>query len=124
MPYNVSEASVKEALKGLDKRNEVSKAIAQTLRQKASLGEQLTKLDSVVKIFPSDANFLFVQMQQANLLEKHLRQNGIFVRKRTEPSCDDCLRISVGTEVENDALINSIREFEKQVNLQKKTSTI
>ena len=124
MPYNVSEASVKEALRGLDRRDEVSLAIAQTLRQKAWLEEQLAKLVSVDKIFPSEANFLFVQIQQASLLEKHLRQHRIFVRKRSEVSCDDCLRISVGTHLENEALISAIKVFEKQSKLQQKPSTI
>ena len=66
----------------------------------------LASFDFVEKIYPSDANFLLVKMQGNDLIFNYLKQNGVVVRDRSkEPLCEGCLRITVGTEEENDRLL-------------------
>jgi len=64
----------------------------------------------VEKIYPSDANFLLVKVNDANGIYKNLVDKGVIVRNRNSISlCGNCLRITVGTKEENDFLIDSLK---------------
>jgi histidinol-phosphate aminotransferase len=66
----------------------------------------------VARVYPSDANFLLVQMQGARRVYEYLLGKGIVVRDRsTTPGCADCLRLTVGTPSENDLLLQALREY-------------
>lgn len=66
----------------------------------------------VVKVYPSDANFILVQVTDANKLYKYLLDKGIVVRNRTNQlNCLNCLRISVGTAAENQTLVEALSVY-------------
>jgi histidinol-phosphate aminotransferase len=76
------------------------------------LQEALAELPVVIKVYPSDANFLLVEVTDADQVYDHLLTYGIVVRNRTnQPGCYNCLRISVGTEDENKALVEALRAY-------------
>lgn len=80
------------------------------LREREYLAEALKTLSIVEKIYPSDANFLLVKVNDANGIYKKLVKKGIIVRNRNSVSlCGNCLRITVGTEEENEELIDSLK---------------
>ena len=64
-------------------------------------------------VWPSSANFLLARRKSpsAGELYEALKRSGILVRFFDEPRLRDCLRISVGTESQNDALISELRKL-------------
>ena len=63
-------------------------------------------------MYPSDANFLLVKFKDAKAMYAYLLGKGIVLRDRSNVLlCDQCLRITVGTEEENLKLLTAINEF-------------
>ena len=81
-----------------------------------SLTKTLNQLGLVKKVYPSEANFLLVRFRDAALVYKHLMKNNIIVRDRSNQlHCDNCLRITVGTNEENMTLLNYLRELDDKI---------
>ncbi len=113
MPYNVNVLTQQTALSGLEDITPVQEAIESILEGRDWLEAQLPLCDVVQRIFPSDSNFLLVRVDDADLRYKQLIDQGIVVRNRSkEPLCDQCLRITVGTRVENEKLIEVLKSLE------------
>ncbi len=115
-PYNISGATQDLALQALDNLADVNSMIVETVKERQRLMETLTDLPLVQMIHPSDANFLLVKMDDANRVYQFLKEGGIIVRNRSNVLlCDDCLRITVGTEKENNDLVQRLQEFVPEV---------
>ena len=70
----------------------------------------IDSLKFIEKIYPSDANFILIKVDNANKRYQQLLENGIVVRNRTtQPLCENCLRITIGTSAENLKLINTLK---------------
>jgi len=94
------------------KIDEIEKNISIVLDQRSLLISCLEKLDFVEKIYKSDANFLLVKVDNANLRYNQLLEKGIVVRNRSnQPLCQNCLRITIGTKNENTSLIKTLNEL-------------
>lgn len=112
-PYNVSQAAQEIALKALDRRDLFEQAIARTKEQRRFLESALVRFRCVEKIYPSDANFILVRVSDATGLYEYLLKNCIVVRDRSRARlCEQCLRITVGTEEENKELLLTIEKYE------------
>ncbi|MFN8714523.1 MAG: histidinol-phosphate transaminase [Bacteroidota bacterium] len=97
-PYNVSEVTQTLAAEALSKTEEINKQIRETVQQREWLKQELAQFSFVQKIYPSDANFLLVKMDDPKTVYNHLSSKGIVVRDRSSVSgCEGCLRITVGT---------------------------
>lgn len=109
-PYNVSALNQKAALGALENYKLVQDRINEILNQKEFLIKQLIEVKEVIKIYPSDANFLLVEFKNANLIYEKLIQHNIIVRNR---NCiiKNCIRITVGTAEENSQLINTLINY-------------
>jgi len=113
-PYNVNELTQQKALERLNTIDEVETEIQQIKKQKAMLLKALKEVVFVEEIYPSEANFLLVKVDNATLRYAQLITNGIVVRNRTkQPLCENCLRISIGTEMENEKLLESFQSISK-----------
>jgi histidinol-phosphate aminotransferase len=111
-PYNINEATQQLALKALEQTEQLAYMIEEIVQEREMLVEALPTLDAVEQVYPSDANFLLVRVKDANGLYAHLLRQGIVVRNRTSlPGCEGCLRISIGTVDENQALFQAIQKF-------------
>ncbi len=111
-PYNINEATQELALKALSRTEALKDMVEEIVQERTLLMQTLPTLPTVEKVFPSDANFILVQVQDANGLYLHLLAQGIVVRNRSSlPGCEGCLRISVGTLEENQRLLKAIAEF-------------
>ncbi len=105
-PYNIGQATQELVLKALDKTPEVNQMIKKIVQLRIELAERLSRLSSVINVYPSDANFLLVQIRNARQVYEILLNQGIVVRDRSSAAgCEDCLRITVGTKEENDKLV-------------------
>ncbi|MBR0287280.1 MAG: histidinol-phosphate transaminase [Bacteroidales bacterium] len=110
-PYNISQAAQELVLKALDEPRD--REIAEIVAQRERLTAQLPELPCVLKVWPSDANFLLVQVTDADALYAHLLQDGIIVRNRSRVTgCAGCLRFTMGTPEENDRLLQSLKRYE------------
>lgn len=111
-PYNVngySQKVVVEALKNMEIKN---KLVREIKNRKTELEEELRMHKVVKKVFPSDANFFLVRVENANDLYKFLISKQIIVRNRhNSPGCENCLRITVGSKEDNQLLIKALDEY-------------
>ena len=111
-PYNINILTERKALEELNKIDEIEKNINIVLNQRNLLVSCLEKLDFVEKIYKSDANFLLVKVDNADLRYNQLLENGIVVRNRSNQTlCQNCLRITIGTKNENTSLIKTLNEL-------------
>ncbi|GGH19474.1 histidinol-phosphate transaminase [Mucilaginibacter phyllosphaerae] len=111
-PYNINEASQLLALEALGNVAQVNEWIKQTLQERDSLVLTLKKLDFVLDIYPSDANFILVKTTSARGIYDFLVQHGIIIRDRSKVElCEGCLRITIGTPAENETLITTLQQY-------------
>jgi len=109
-PYNVNQLTQDVALQSLLNQEKVKNEIAIIKSERNQLIRDLKNVEIVEKVYPSDANFLLVQVDDATLRYKQLVKLGIIVRNRTtQILCDNCLRFTVGTPDENKKLINTLK---------------
>jgi len=109
-PYNINQASQNLALEALKNIEQINKWIVETTAQRNLLVKELEALNFVQKIFPSDANFILVRIDDAQSVYNHLLQQEIIVRDRSRVVlCEGCLRITVGTPQENSRLIDVLK---------------
>lgn len=109
-PYNINLLTQEFVFKKLDEIAEKEKQVKIILEQRARLAEALLKKSKVKKVYPSDANFLLVEVDDANAMYKELAGKEIVTRNRTNVTlCHNCLRITVGTPEENDILLSEIQ---------------
>ncbi len=108
-PYNLSGITQSIALERLNHENEKQRQVEEIKAQRKELSQKLSNLEGIVKVFPSDANFLLVKMQNAPAAYQQLLNKGVIVRDRSKVVlCDQCLRITVGTPKENQELVNEL----------------
>jgi len=113
-PYNVNELTQNKAFERLINMNEVAADIQNILEQRSVLSRELVQIDCIETIYPSDANFILVKVDDANKRYQQLIKRGIVVRNRTnQPLCEDCLRFTVGTIKENKRLINTLKDIQE-----------
>lgn len=112
-PYNINQLSQNESLKRLNDLKVVENEVSQILNERKRLQSELQNINFVRTIYESDANFILVKVDDANLRYSQLLKQGIVVRNRTtQPLCDNCLRITVGTKEENDELVEVLKGLE------------
>jgi len=108
-PYNINQASQEFALEALNEVERVNEMIKEIVKEREVLTEALVNLSFVQKVYPSDANFLLVKMNDPVLVYKKLLEQGIVVRDRSRVElCKGCLRITVGTAEENQTLLYAL----------------
>ncbi len=110
-PYNVPLLSQVYAAKALSRAPEVRDEVRNTITERERIKKLLGETEGVHKVYDSDANFLLVRIEKAHEVFLALRDRGVIVRDRSrEVLCDSCLRITIGSEAENDLCIRTVRE--------------
>ena len=109
-PYNVSEPNQKAALKVLENVAKFEERKSIILEQKDWLENQLSSVAVVQKIYPSDANFLLVEMTDANKIYNALVNQKVITRNRHNV-VENCIRITVGSPEENQLLIDALNNL-------------
>jgi len=111
-PYNINQASQELALQAFEEVEQVNAMIRDIVQQRNALQESLLALPVVQHIYPSDANFLLVKVTDPQAIYHYLLQQGIVVRDRSKVElCEGCLRITVGTPMENAALVKALNNY-------------
>lgn len=109
-PYNVNQLTQEKALEILNNQETMKSQLTLILSERTRLQQELTAIPCVRKIYPTDANFILVDVGDADAVYQKLVDQGIIVRNRNKVVlCAGCLRITVGTEEENTALLNALK---------------
>lgn len=109
-PYNVNVLTQKTAFNSLNDQHTTKEHVKELLAERQKLEKELLNIDFVNKIYPSDANFLLIQVDNASKRYDQLLSLDIVVRNRSSLlGCENTLRITVGTPQENIRLINACK---------------
>jgi len=117
-PYNVNSLTSEVALNAMKSIPTLEKNIAGIMEQRTLVVQQLEALDFVVKVYPTDANFLlFRVLSKAQELYKHMADAGVVTRFRgTELHCNECIRVTIGTPEENIRFLELLQQTWKELN--------
>ena len=111
-PYNINMLTQQKALELLGNHEGKSEWVKELNKEREMLAAQLKKYPFVVKVFPSDANFLLVKMNDSKGIFNYLMEKEIIVRDRSKVHlCEGSLRITVGTKEENLLLLEALDEL-------------
>lgn len=109
-PYNINEFTQWQGLQKLKDWKITSQFIKTIIKERERVVAALSNLPAVKKIYPSSANFILVKVEKAGQVYQLLTRQGIIVRNRSSvKGCKDCLRITIGTEIENNKLLKALR---------------
>lgn len=110
-PYNISSANQQIAIEMLANESGFKQRVTDILSEKAKLIQSLGSLKIIRKVYPSDANFLLVEVTDADVLYNKLLSKKIIIRNRNSV-VKNCVRITIGTPQENQQLLTALNEIE------------
>lgn len=113
-PYNVNLLTQQQALKAVADPYEVDKWVRTILLERERMVDAFKLLPICEEVYPSDANFFLARMTDAQSIYGYLVDKGIIVRNRTKVTlCHNCLRITIGTKMENNELLAALRQYDR-----------
>ena len=109
-PYNISTLNQQQAMEKLLQVVEFEAERDEILLERGRLEEQLLLLPMVRKIYPSSANFLLIEVDNANNVYNLLVAKNVIVRNR-HTVIKNCIRVTIGTKEENDRLLTELKNI-------------
>lgn len=109
-PYNISTPNQIAALTALQDIPTFNLRREIILSEKDRVLAQLQKLSFVLTVYPSDTNFFLVEVTDANAIYNQLIAGKIIIRNRTK-IVKNCLRITIGSPAENEALLAELKNI-------------
>lgn len=110
-PYNINNLSQETAEKKLA-QNTLEFQIKKVIGERDRLIKNLSQISFIKKVFPTDANFVLIKVDNAENRYNQILEKGIVVRNRSsQPLCENCLRITIGTKDENEKLISTLKSI-------------
>lgn len=111
-PYNVNELTQIRALQRLENPKKIKEEINSIIEQREILLKVLIDIKFVEKIYPTEANFILIKVDDANKRYNELIAKGIVIRNRTTQAlCENTLRLTIGTKEENAILIKALKQL-------------
>lgn len=111
-PYNINQSTQELVLQALDDLGQVNDMIRLLVDMREALAEVFMSMPSVKEVYPSDANFLLVKIDNARKVYEFLLSKGIVLRDRSNVQlCNNCLRITVGSEQDNTSLVDAMQDW-------------
>jgi histidinol-phosphate aminotransferase len=111
-PYNLNILTQQKALELIENHDRVEKWVKLLIAEREKMKKLLSDFPFVVKIFPSDANFILVKMHDARGIYEYLKEKGVIVRDRSKVYlCEGSLRITIGSSDENGNLLTALNEL-------------
>jgi len=110
-PYNINSLSQQLALVKLSDVEKLKKEVEELLSERLFITEELSQMPFVKRIYPSDANFILVEFEDADVVYKYLVSKNVIVRNRSS-IIQNCMRITVGTALENKLLLSELQNYQ------------
>lgn len=112
-PYNINKLSQQNAIDQLQNVEKLNEDVSSLKVEKDILLKALVEVNFVKKIYPTDANFILLKVDNAEKRYDQVLEKGIVVRNRSsQPLCENTLRITIGTPSENKKLIAILNELQ------------
>ena len=112
-PYNVSGPNQQAAINALNKRDLYRSRIEKIIEQRRQLANELQTFEQVLEVYPSQANFLLIRFRNAQKIYEDLIREEVVVRNRNS-LIEGCIRISIGSENENEKLLKALKKIEHE----------
>lgn len=111
-PYNINSVTQKLVIEALNNTDRINDWIKTIVKERELLSVEISKLDFVLKVYPSEANFILIKTKDALAIYNYLTSKQIIIRDRSKVElCEGCLRITVGTKEENQSLLNTLKQY-------------
>ena len=111
-PYNINILTQQKVLEAIENTTRKNEWVSKILESKKHLAAEMARFPFTIKVFPSDANFILVKMDDAKGIYDYLIEKEVVVRNRSDVHlCENCLRITAGNEKDNEILINTLKEL-------------
>jgi histidinol-phosphate aminotransferase len=111
-PYNLNILTQEKALEMLENKAQVESWVATIINERNRISEELKRLPVVNTVYPSDANFVLVSVENPGSIYNKLVEKGIIVRDRSKVNlCAGCLRITIGSPDENNLLLEALKSI-------------
>ena len=111
-PYNINVLTQELVLNVLSQPSVKDQWVEMILKERAILEQALAALPCIKNVYPSDANFLLVRVDEPEKIYNWLCTRSVIVRNRSNVSlCSGCLRITVGTPWENRKLLEALSSY-------------
>lgn len=112
-PYNINILTQNLVYEKLLDYATIDAQCCEIIAERERLLKDFNMITFIKKIFPTDANFILIKVENANHLYNYLVNKGVIVRNRNSVVlCEGCLRITVGTNQENSELLKLLKEYE------------
>ncbi|HLV01366.1 MAG TPA: histidinol-phosphate transaminase [Acidobacteriota bacterium] len=112
-PYNLNAVTLREGIRALQHQVRYREEIEKIVSERRRVAAALAQLPGVNRVHASDANFLLFECRRASDVYQRLFEKGIVVRNRSSlPLLSGCIRVSIGTEQENNIFL---QELEKEL---------
>jgi histidinol-phosphate aminotransferase len=114
-PYTFPTPSIEHVVQALsaDSLRVSEERVALLKRERARLSAALANLPQVLKVYPSDANFVMVKARDGASFRETAHRGGVLVRTFDDPLLRDCVRITVGRPADNDLLLRALAGAER-----------
>ena len=111
-PYNMNQLSLATAKFALQHHDVIQTTIDILKTERERVFNELSAIGRL-KAFPSEANFITVRVPDADALFNTLKENRILIKKLhgTHPLLEQCVRITIGSPEQNDAVLDIIRKL-------------
>ncbi len=115
-PYNINMLTQQKAMELLDKDDNKDNWVDTILNQKMVMLKKLQDYSFVEKIYPSDANYILIKTKKPKEIYNFLVLEGVIIRDRSTVSlCEGCLRITIGSDEENEALYQGLNKYQNNI---------
>ena len=109
-PYNINLLTQQRAMEEVMQHARVKEWVSSILKERERLMDEFARLDCCIKVYPSDANFFLARVKDASATYNYLVDKGIIVRNRSKVTlCGNSLRVTIGTKIENNTLLEALR---------------
>ena len=113
-PYNLNSLTLNAAIERLNQQDQVQEQVNFLIKERKRIERSLKKISFISNVFPSDANFIMVRVDDSHHRYQQLIKHGIVVRNSSNNlNCQNTLRISIGLKEENNKLINALMSMDK-----------
>ncbi len=120
MPYALSESTQGLALSALEKPLQMEGRVQRIMEARDELALALAALDGVDRVFPSEANFILLQVKSAVELVKRAERAGLLIRCfPSSPVLRNCVRVSIGTAQENRKMLQVFKKYSSDLTVSK-----
>ena len=111
-PYNMNQLSLATAKFALQHHDVIQTTIDILKTERERVFNELSAMGRL-KAFPSEANFITVRVPDTDALFNTLKENRILIKKLhgTHPLLAQCVRITIGSPGQNDAVLDIIRKL-------------